>query len=144
MKTYFIKDDETKTAEDYFRNSKFAKYLNDPSKFRLQDIISDVNGKKFKDVLTQLKQLSDDYIADRVVHVLCGPVHGFITDLISVLVATRKNGDTKITEQIIKKMNQLNWISGFTELHDAVGTAMDALVKYKNSIDKIIDEFNKI
>lgn len=144
MKTYFIKDDETKTAEDYFRNSKFAKYLNGTSKFRIQDIISDVNGKKFKDVLTQLKQLSDDYIADKVVHILFGPIHGFMTDLVSVLIATRKNGDTKITEQIIKKMNQLKWISSFTELHDAVGTAMDALTKYRNSIDKIIDEFNKI
>lgn len=143
MKTYFIEDDETKTAEDYFRNSKFAKYLNGTSKFSIQDITSDVNGKSFQDVVAQLNKLKDDYLTN-VSMIFFDPYHGFESALDYTLKIARHNGDTKIAEQIIQKTNQLKFVSGCTELRNAADTAIDALNDYKNSIKAIIRKFDKL
>lgn len=142
MKTYFIKDDETKTAMDYLRGTDVIDYINGTSKFDIQNIISDVNGKSFKEVLTQLKQLHDDYITN--ISRAFFDYDGFETDLQNVLSAARRNGDTKIAEQIIKKTNQLKLISGFTELRNAVRTATAALTEYRDNINKTMRKFGKI
>ena len=143
MKTYFIKDDETKTAEDYFRNSKFAKYFNGTSTFRLQDMISDVNGKSFQEVLAQLNKLDDDYLTN-ISMIFFDPFYGFESALNYTLKLAYHNGDTKIREQIIQKTNQLKFVSGCTELRNAADSAMAALNDYKNSIKAIIRKFDKL
>lgn len=146
MKTYFIKDDETKTFEDYIENYDITNYIDLNGSIDITEFNSAVadNNDQYYDVLKQLKDISSDYSdADEYLNWFSsrGTI-GF--DIMLILEDAKRAGDKKAVGEIKKIMNRQGFVSGLSEVSKEVSEAINALTKYKSGLDKVIQKFKSL
>ena len=146
MKTYFIKDDETKTFEDYIENYDITNYIDLNGSIDITEFNSAVadNNDQYYDVLKQLKDISNNYSdADEYLNWFrSGETIGF--DIMLILEDAKRAGDKKAVGEIKKIMNRQGFVSGLSEVSKEVSEAINALTKYKSGLDKVIQKFKSL
>ena len=145
MKTYFIKDDETKTAEDYIENYDIYNYIELDSSADVEDYIS-ATDEQYVTVGKQLRSLVSEYAdANEYSHWFNG--YGDSTygeDIENMLNEAKKDGNNKAVDEIKKIMNRQGFVSGLSEVSKEVALAITALTKYKSGLDKTIQKFKSL
>lgn len=144
MKTYFIKDDETKTAEDYIENYDIYNDIDLDGSIDIAEFNSAIDGNQYYDVLKQLKDISNDY-SDADEYRNWFDASGSIADdITNILNDAKKDGNNKAIAEIKKIMNRQGFVSGLSEVSNDVSEAINALTKYKNGLDKTIQKFKSL
>lgn len=144
MKTYFIKDDETKTAEDYIENYDIYNNIDLDGSIDIAEFNSAIDGNQYYDVLKQLKDISNDY-SDADEYRNWFDASGSIADdITNILNDAKKDGNNKAIAEIKKIMNRQGFVSGLSEVSNDVSEAINALTKYKNGLDKTIQKFKSL
>lgn len=144
MKTYFIKDDETKTAEDYIENYDIYNNIDLDGSIDIAEFNSAIDGNQYYDVLKQLEDISNDY-SDADEYRNWFDASGSIADdITNIINDAKKDGNIKAVAEIKKIMNRQGFVSGLSEVSKDVSEAINALTKYKSGLDKAIQKFKSL
>ncbi len=137
MKTFFIKDDETKTAEDYL-----SKYDID-SKKNAYDYVS-ATGKKYIDMVSKINDIHyylDGYNEESNLFNPLSDDAGAGRYIAFAIDDAERDGNKKAVQDIKNIANKIGFVTRLLNLRKKLNNATTALNEYKSSVDNAIQKF---